>query len=231
MTTDDDFSILKNQMSEFNGEVCALETCLEELKPASPNLKGDIENCKKALGLTQHTNVLLQQNTTKLELAVSLLQSYFQATKSLIGSLSKLEKGDSTNQGLCTKVINSRNKLEQALTTILKQLNLTDTSADNSFPARDFCTTSSTTPPQDFINYMVSTEKVLKSLDRRGVSLPEREINQLIKNLGCAVKNLPPTSTNDAIAQSIQIHDLLEENYSFLSDLIRSGDLVSPGIL
>ncbi len=71
------------------------------------------------------------------------------------------------------------------------------------------------------------------------------EIKQLIRNWGDAVAQIEqleqgpkmqgelgdPLNSRPAIAQSIQVHDLLEANYDYLTALVRSGDLESAGVL
>lgn len=238
-------AMLKRLMNTLSQAVSNLESYLENLPPSQNLKEGDIKSTIQSLqaGLTQHTNVLLRQNTTTLELAVSLLQSYFQATKSLSGALSKLEKFDSagSGQGLYTNVINYRNNLEQELTDILKRLNLTETDANDSLPANNFCT-QPLTDTQEFVDYLIDVVKVLNSLNHRKVSLLPGEIKDLISNWDCAIDSSPtPPKTKhpedayliqlDAIAKSIKIHDLLNKSYGDLADIVRSGDPLNPAIL
>jgi|GEM_PF-2525499 len=95
-----------------------------------------------------------------------------------------------------------------------------------------------------FISHLKSARETFNKFNRKGISLDDGEVEslkELIRNWEKITEKLQiitgkedlsdSTVSRAAIAQSIQIHDLLEENYSFLSDLIRSGDLVSPGIL
>jgi hypothetical protein len=101
----------------------------------------------------------------------------------------------------------------------------------------------------DFIKHLQASQELFKTLRRQGESLRDSEageVEQLIRNWRDTIQEIErlelnnvirgllnqyPDKSRQAIAQSIQIHELLEANYSFLSDLIRSGDLVSPGIL
>lgn len=101
----------------------------------------------------------------------------------------------------------------------------------------------------DFIIHLQKAQELFKTFRQQGEALRDSEsgeVEQLIRNWRDAIKeieglelnkdirrqlNQAPEKSRQAIAQSIQIHDLLEENFSFLSDLVRSGDLVSSGIL
>jgi hypothetical protein len=95
-----------------------------------------------------------------------------------------------------------------------------------------------------FISHLKKARDTFNQFSRNNISLDEGEVNnlrELVSNWGKITQKLQTITGKEdlsdsqnsrgAIAQSIQIHDLLEENYGFLSDLIRSGDLVSPGIL
>jgi DNA repair ATPase RecN len=101
----------------------------------------------------------------------------------------------------------------------------------------------------DFIGHLQKAQELFKTFSRQGEAIRDSEageVEQLIRNWRDAIKEIERLELNDdikeqlnklpdksrqAIAQSIQIHELLEANYGFLSDLIRSGDLVSPGVL
>jgi hypothetical protein len=101
----------------------------------------------------------------------------------------------------------------------------------------------------DFVTHLQKAQELFKTFSHQGEAIRDSEageVEQLIRNWRDAIKEVERLELNDdtkeqlnklpdksrqAIAQSIQIHELLETNYGFLSDLIRSGDLVSPGVL
>lgn len=100
----------------------------------------------------------------------------------------------------------------------------------------------------DLIDHLKTAQALFKSFNRKGDDLtgdePD-EIKQLILNWGEAIRKIETLEATDsikndlndgtkagaAIAQSIQLHELLESNYDYLTALIRSGDLESAGIL
>lgn len=97
---------------------------------------------------------------------------------------------------------------------------------------------------KNFIDHLKKARDTFKKFDRKGISLDNSDVGKLKKLIGNWEKIIETlqivtrnenlsisTDSRNAIAQSIEIHELLEENYGYLSDLIRSGDLVSPGIL
>ncbi|MEH1852132.1 MAG: hypothetical protein V7L11_10690 [Nostoc sp.] len=102
---------------------------------------------------------------------------------------------------------------------------------------------------KEFIDHLKEAQKIFRTFSQKVEDLTGNEpdeIQQLIRNWGDAIKQIEALEqgnkiktefNNDAknsrvaIAQSIKIHELLEQNYDFLTTLVRSGDLESAGIL
>jgi len=103
---------------------------------------------------------------------------------------------------------------------------------------------------QEFIGHLKQAQVLFKTFRKKGEDLTGNEpdeIKQLILNWEAAINRIKkieqtdPEIQNDlnndvnksreAIAQSIKIHELLEQNYDSLNTLVRSGDLESAGIL
>jgi hypothetical protein len=101
----------------------------------------------------------------------------------------------------------------------------------------------------DFVDHLIKAQKLFKSFGRKSEDLIGNEpnqIKQLILNWGGAINRIDELEKTDAIkdnfnrdasksrsaiAQSIKIHELLEQNYDLITVLVRSGDLESVGIL
>lgn len=100
----------------------------------------------------------------------------------------------------------------------------------------------------DLTDHLKTAAELFKSFNRKGEDLTgnePNEIKQLVLNWGDAIGQIEELEKSDgikadlsdgskgrsAIARSIQLHDLLEANYDYLTALIRSGDLESVGIL
>lgn len=101
----------------------------------------------------------------------------------------------------------------------------------------------------EFITHLKKAQEFFKSFSQKGEDLTGNEpdeIQQLIRNWGAAISQIEKLEKGDpikkdfnnkvsksreAIAQSIKIHELLEQNYDSLTTLVRSGDLESAGIL
>jgi hypothetical protein len=92
------------------------------------------------------------------------------------------------------------------------------------------------------INHLKLARDTFKHLIPSGISLDEDDVINLKKLAGnwgkiteklqaISVANSALNVSRTAIAQSIQIHDLLEVNYDALAALVRSRDLESTGIL
>jgi hypothetical protein len=92
------------------------------------------------------------------------------------------------------------------------------------------------------INHLKLARDTFKRLIPSGISLDEEDVINLKKLAGnwgkiteklqaISVANSALNASRTAIAQSIQIHDLLEVNYDALAALVRSRDLESTGIL
>jgi hypothetical protein len=95
-----------------------------------------------------------------------------------------------------------------------------------------------------FVDHLEGAREILKTLNRKGVSWGGSEtddVQEILTNWEAATKKVAELETSaspsdvqlnrQSIAESIQIHDLLEVNYDYLSALVRSGDLVDPGNL
>jgi len=95
-----------------------------------------------------------------------------------------------------------------------------------------------------FISHLKKARDTFKQFSRNNISLDAGEVNalkELVSNWEKITQKLQtitakedlsdPQANRDAIAKSIQIHDLLEVNYDSLTALVRSGDLESAGIL
>lgn len=101
----------------------------------------------------------------------------------------------------------------------------------------------------NFISHLKQAGELFKSFNRKSEDLTGSEpnqIKQLVLNWGEAIRTLEELEKDDgikqelgtdvkksrtAIAQSIQLRNLLETNYDYLTALVRSGDLESAGIL
>jgi hypothetical protein len=95
-----------------------------------------------------------------------------------------------------------------------------------------------------FAAHLEEAREILKTLSRIGISWGGSEtddVQKILTNWEEATKKVAELETSaspsdvqlnrQTIAESIQIHDLLEVNYDYLSELVRSGDLVDPGNL
>jgi superfamily I DNA/RNA helicase len=131
-------------------------------------------------------------------------------------------------------------KLLQRSSTILNELNnLNPTGFEDLSPL-----------VQEFIAHLKKAQELFKKFNRQDEDLTGNEpdeIKQLIINWGDAIRQIEKIEQTDpeiknelnndvsknreAIAQSIKIHELLEQNYDYLTTLVRSGDLESAGIL
>jgi hypothetical protein len=199
----------------------------------------------------QNTKSLSQNLSVLKDLDKSNPQPTYDTAKQKLPSQYK-------NNNLYEAVKCIRDTLEQTLAGILDELNLTKDEVDitSLVPESQRILKSLNaisippSPPdvgavvKQLVNHLKSARDTFKKFDRKGISLDDGEIvslKELIRNWEKIIEKLQvitekedlssSTNSRNAIAQSIQIHDLLEENYGFLSDLIRSGDLVSPGIL
>jgi hypothetical protein len=98
----------------------------------------------------------------------------------------------------------------------------------------------------EFVEHLRKSKNLFKDFNRQGQDLTgdePKEIGQLIQNWGEAITRIGLLQQKDsisaelgnvivsrsAIAQSVQMHELLELNYDYLTALVRSGDLVDPG--
>ncbi|MEH1823747.1 MAG: hypothetical protein V7L22_00020 [Nostoc sp.] len=102
---------------------------------------------------------------------------------------------------------------------------------------------------KEFIEHLKKAQKIFRTFSQKAENLTGNEpdeIQQLIRNWGVTINqieilekgdsikddfNKNVSKSKEAIAQSIKIHELLEQNYDFLTTLVRSGDLESAGIL
>ncbi|HEY9614307.1 hypothetical protein [Allocoleopsis sp.] len=95
-----------------------------------------------------------------------------------------------------------------------------------------------------FIAHLKEVKETLNFLSRQGTCLSDTEIEdikKLIQNWGKAIEKIQNleniedltdvSKSRQAIAQSIQIHDFLEENYNYLAEIFRSNALLSAVIL
>lgn len=95
-----------------------------------------------------------------------------------------------------------------------------------------------------FTAHLEEAKEILKTLSRKGVSWSGSEtddVQTVLSNWEKAIQKITeletpgilsdPQQSRLLINQSIKIHDLLEQNFSYLADLARSGDLVSAGTL
>lgn len=95
-----------------------------------------------------------------------------------------------------------------------------------------------------FVSHLKEAKKTLKDLSSQGTSLSDKEIEdlkKLIQNWGKAIEKIQELENLDdltdasksrqAIAQSIQIHEFLEENYNYLAEIFRSNAILSSVIL
>lgn len=245
-------SDLKSLMTHLSHSQNTLKSYLETLKPSHRINEDSIRSVLQALhpGLTESTIALLPSGHSSgdLQFAAKLAENYLQSSKNQKEALLQFgdqvsDRDDSKLRSLITNVINDRSKLEQRVSALAQPSDAVAVPVEVQTPVQsspNFCDAKTNVSLDEFMAYLKETEHRLQSRRKRGETLSASEINHLIRNWQCAVDRLQPISVSpdvnpkvyqDAIAHMIQIHDLLEESFSELAEIARSGDLLSPAIL
>jgi hypothetical protein len=182
--------------------------------------------------------------------AVNLVQTYLQVTEFLIqnffkdvSQLPSSEKGTLRVGTLLENLKKARQGLDDALTNILKSLkdlpSPTLPGTDN--PKIDdliqktvdiliILSGSSSEKVTKFIQYLEQAESILGNKERDRFTLTEDQISFLIQQWGIAMEKLPSTvpaneqERKQAVTQFLKIRRFLENNYDFLTEVLRFKD-------
>lgn len=205
--------------------------------------------------LNNFSAVQPQPTQENLLVAVNLIQTYLRSTSSLEAVLKKLIDSFMADGSKTTaqNVIVARHELEKALVIIQTEPGLAEGEVDldvlrQASEAILKLLNSGNIPRSQirsqFIAHLAQAKVDFERISTQDFKLNAvqlQDIQDLIGNWEKIVAKLQESSTDEklndintsrpAIAQSIKIHDYLEEIYSYIAEAIRGSDLLSPAIL
>lgn len=227
------YQSMKHLNHDSDRLICYLESDCAKAHLAEEDIITALQALQEAP--TNYTLVFLQRlnkpdaTFDNLLAAVNLVQIYLQMTQALDQILSNLENLDNS-QDKYASVKTKRKSLQDTLTNVLDELNLTGNDLDIKILINESEELLKNVTAKKFIAHLKNAREILKILSSDSVSLTESQIKQLINNWLSGMQKLPnqePKTEQERkqfVTQSLEIRSLLEDNYDLLAEILRFKD-------